>query len=456
MKKLIRIVLVALVSIQLGYAQDGFESSFEKENTLSANLGLTQVGDQTLVGIRIQPEFSFGKFGIGLDVPLQYDLTNKSLRTQEFTEGAGALRMIRYLRWGTKKKDAFYIKLGDMTGEQIGFGALVGNYSNAISFERRKVGISTDILIKKKVGIEAIYSDVNFDGTQKMLAVRPYYKPLGASGIPILKTLEVGATYVSDRDDFEETNGDGVVLESTTLAREGVNAFGFDMGVILLKNALLKLSADVQQSTLVKNDALAEEVAAAKLLDPTYGDYDTGSGFSAGIEAHFQFIANVFHLNARLERQWYGDNYTPQFFSFAYELNKDNRLRSLVGVEASEGIYGRLGSEILGTVKIEGELILPDNLGEDNPRKALLGINLQTKEMAGFKARGKYVKANLSDLGDSLKFDESSQANLLITKRLNKLMEVGVDYQWTFAQDSNGDFKPVNQVRPYVGFNFKF
>jgi hypothetical protein len=35
-------------------------------------------------------------------------------------------------------------------------------------------------------------------------------------------------------------------------------------------------------------------------------------------------------------------------------------------------------------------------------------------------------------------------------------MEAGVDYQWTFAADENGNFNAVNQVRPYFGVSFDF
>ena len=450
MKNLFRILLIIVLSNQVTYAQDGFESAFDDENSLSANLGFTSIGDQTFVGMRVQPEFSFGKFGLGLDIPLLFDIKSGEMRTEEFNNGVGVLRMIRYLSYGKKKKDPVYVKLGDMTGEQLGYGAILGNYSNAVSFERRKVGISADITFKEIVGLEALYSDLNFAGTQKILAVRPYYRPFGKLSIPIVKTIEFGASYVTDKVDFEEEG----TVSSTEFTRDGNSAYGFDVGVTLLKNALLQLTLDGQFATLVENDALADHVTANPFLyeGATYG---TGSGSAAGIEAHFRFVANVFHLNARIERQWYGENYIPQFYNFAYEINKDGRLRELVGAEKSQGIYGKLGSEILSLVKIEGELLLPDNL-EESERGAIVGVTLQTKEIGKFSAKGSYVKAQLDDLGDAFKLDERSLANILVTYRINKFIEAGVDYQWTFAEKEDGSFKAVNQVRPYVGASFKF
>lgn len=451
MRNLFKILLVIILSNQVIYAQDDFESAFDEENSLAANLGFTTVGDQTFVGMRVQPEFSFGKFGLGLDIPLLFNIKSGEIRTEEFNNGVGVLRMIRYLNYGKKKKDPVYIKLGDMTGEQLGYGSILGNYSNAVSFERRKIGISADITFKKVLGFEALYSDLNFNGTQKLLAVRPYYRPFGKKDIPVIKTIEFGASYVSDKDDFEE---EGVNVSTTKFTREGNSAFGFDVGAILLKNSLLKLTWDAQFTTLNENDALADDITTNpnNYVNTNYG---TGSGYATGLEAHFRFVANVFHLNARIERQWYGENYIPQFFNFAYEINKDQRLRELVGAEKSQGIYGKLGSEILGIVKIEGELLLPDDL-EESERGAIVGINLKTKEIGNFTARGSYVKAQLEDLGDAFRLDEGSLANLLVTYKFNKFMEAGVDYQWTFAENEDGSFKAVNQVRPYFGVSLKF
>ncbi|MGY5355203.1 hypothetical protein [Wenyingzhuangia sp. IMCC45467] len=454
MKYSFRVLLMLLICSHFTYSQDGFESAFEDENSLSANLGVTTIGDQTFVGMRVQPEFSFGKFGLGLDVPLLFDVSNGEMRTEEFNNGVGLLRLVRYLSYGKKKQDPVYVKLGDMTGEQLGYGAMLGNYSNAVSFERRKVGVSADITFKEIVGLEAIYSDLNFNGSQKLFAIRPYYKPFGQLSIPIVKTIEFGVSFASDKDNYQESSS-GTTIPSTQFTRDGNSAFGFDMGAVLLQNMLLKLTWDMQYTKLNENDALAKDISNNPLNYGTGVSYGSGSGFATGLEAQFKFVANVFHVNARIERQWYGDHYIPQFFNFAYEINKDARLMELVGAEKSQGIYGKLGSEILGIVKIEGELLLPDDLKNSN-RGAIVGLNLQTKEIGKFRARGKYLKAQLSDLGDAFKLDQRSLANILVTYRLNRFMETGVDYQWTFAEKEDGSFRAIHQVRPYIGVSIKF
>lgn len=452
MKKITLLFLFTISVFQFTTAQEDslesdFKSAFDDNNSFAANLGFTNIDGKNFFGFRVQPEFSFGKFGLGLDVPLLFDLEGGGLRTEEFKQGAGIIRMIRFLRYGNKNTDAVYVKVGDLTGERLGYGSLIGNYTNATSFERRKVGISASILIKKFIGLEAIYSDLSFDGSTKMLGLRPFIKPFGNTSIPIIKTLEIGASFVSDNDDFEE---EGAPAIATRYSRDGVNASSYDIGMHLIKSKMLNLNIDAQYSRLAKNDLLASD-------NPT-ANYDAGTGFAVGVETNFRFIANTVFLNARIERQWYGNNYVPQLFNFAYEINKDQRLRELLTAEESQGIYGTLTAEILRTVKIGGSLLLPDNIDGTSvdSRRAIVGIDLETKQIGKFKARGSYVKAGLIDLADAFKLDQNSLANLIVTYKINRFMETGVDYQWTFAADETGSFKAVSQIRPYVGVSFDF
>ncbi|MEO9571928.1 MAG: hypothetical protein ABJH82_06980 [Polaribacter sp.] len=452
MKKIILIFIITISAIQFSKAQDdllnsAFESAFGDTNIFNANLGLTNIDGQNYFGMRIQPEFTIGKLGVGLDVPLLFDMESGQIRTEEFKHGAGILRMIRFLRYGNKKTDPVFIKLGDLTGEKLGYGSLIGNYTNATSFERRKIGVSASILVKKMFGVEVIYSDLNFNGSTKLFGLRPFVKPFGQTEIPIIKTMEIGASSVSDYDDYQE---EGATEITTKYSSNGVRANGYDIGVSLIKTQILQLGLDAQFSKLSKNDLLA--------LDTPTANYGAGTGFAVGVEADFKFIANSVYMNARIERQWYGDNYIPQFFNFAYEINKDARLKELLTATKSQGIFGTLTAEILKTIKIGGSLLIPDDLDGNDPssRKAIVGIDLETKQIGKFKAKGTYVKAGLNDLGDAFSLDERSLANLIVTYKVNKFMEAGVDYQWTFAENENGVFKAINQVRPYVGVSIDF
>ncbi|PWG05437.1 hypothetical protein [Polaribacter aquimarinus] len=452
MKKITLFLFITITAFQFTKAQNNnvesaFKSAFDEDNVFNANIGLTNIDGQNYFGMRIQPEFSFGKFGLGLDIPLLFDIENGQIRKEEFNHGAGILRMIRFFRYGDKNTDPIYVKVGDLSGERLGFGSLIGNYTNATSFERRKVGISASILIKKIAGLEIIYSDLNFDGSSKMLGLRPFVKPFGRTEIPIIKTIEIGASFVSDNDDYQE---EGAQQITTKYSSDGVKAMSFDLGLSLVRTNLLNLRLDAQYSKLSKNNLLAAD-------NPT-ANYGAGNGFAIGLETDFRFIANTVLLNARIERQWYGDNYIAQFFNFAYEINKDARIRELLTATKSQGIFGTLSAEILKTIKIGGSLLLPDNIDSNDPnsRGAIVGLDLETKQIGKFKARGTYVKAGLNDLGDAFTLDNRSLANIIVTYKMGRFMEAGVDYQWTFAADENGNFLARNQVRPYFGISVDF
>lgn len=450
-KSLLFFVLFAL-GFQVAIAQDDvlesvFESAFDDTNIFNANLGLTNIDGQNYFGLRVQPEFTIGKLGVGLDIPLLFDMENGQIRTEEFKHGAGILRMIRFLRYGNKKTDPVYIKIGDLTGEKLGYGSLIGNYTNATSFERRKIGASASILIKKTYGLEVIYSDLNFNGSTKLLGIRPFMKPFGQSSIPIVETMEIGVSTVSDNDNYQEV---GATEITTKYSSSGIKANSFDVGVSLIRTQMLNLGLDAQFSKLSKNNLLASD-------NPT-ANYGAGTGFAIGLESNFKFIANTVYMNARIERQWYGDNYIPQFFNFAYEINKDARMQELLTATKSQGIFGTLTAEILQSIKIGGSLMIPDDMDSNDPnsRRAIVGLDLETKQIGKFKAKGTYVKAGLNNLGDAFSLDERSLANLIVTYKVNSFMEAGVDYQWTFAENENGVFKAINQVRPYVGVSMEF
>lgn len=451
-EKIILFLCFTIFSFQILKAQDepiesAFKSAFEGDNVFNANIGLTNIDGKSYFGMRIQPEFSIGKIGLGLDLPLLFDLESGAIRKEEFQQGAGVLRMIRFLRYGNKNSDPVYVKIGDLTGERLGFGSLIGNYTNATSFERRKVGASASILIKEMFGLELIYSDLNFSGPTKMLGLRPFVKPFGKTDIPIIKTMEIGASFVSDNDNYQE---EGAPTNTTRYSNDGVRANSFDMGMSLLKTSLLNLRLDAQYSQISKINLLA--------ADNPLANYDAGSGFAVGIETDFRFIANTVYMNARIERQWYGDNYIPQLFNFAYEINKDARLSELLTATKSQGIFGILSAEILKTIKIGGSLLIPDDIDGNDPdsRRAIVSLDLETKQIGRFKARGTYLKAGLNDLADTFTLDERSLANLIVTYKIGRFMEAGVDYQWTFAANENGKFKATNQVRPYFGISIDF
>jgi len=454
---ILAILFCALVLPQTVRSQVNFEfeSSFDNINSLdsvsvfSSAFGFARIGGENYAGVRLNPELRLGKVGVGFDIPVYFNLDDGKMYTDEFKGGTGLLRMISYLSYGRKKKDPVYIKVGQLRGEHVGYGSLVNNYSNSMSFEKRKTGISYDICIKKMFGVEGMYSDFN-TSSFNLFAIRPYVRPFGASEIPVIKTIDMGFTYVTDKDKtkrYDESN------DINHFLKDGIDAWSLDMGITLVNSSVFNLGWYAHYSKLrkVESDSLKMYFAAPETL----ADYDSGTGMGIGLNANMKIIGNLFKLNARIERLWYSDNYMPQFFDAMYELNKDAKIAQLGKAEKQEGIYGSLNASILDKIIVGGNLLLPDDISETSP--AFMQFHLRTKDLFDrILIEGSYSKGNLSKLDDAFKFDENSLALMRFAYKVSPFIYTGVDYRWAWVEKDNGNYKIDNSVMPYVAMKFNF
>jgi hypothetical protein len=435
----------------------------EKANSLGAYFGYTNIGGENIIGFRVQPDLQIGKLGVGLDIPLQFSITNKKFRTEEFQDGVGLLRMIRFLSWGTKKQDDYYVKVGDLTGSFLGYGMLINNYSNSISVDKRKIGVDLDFCFGKMWGIEVLYSDVDVRSLN-MLGIRPYIRPLGKTGIPILKTFDIGVQYVTDRDKTGSILSTDLTSNHNTFIGEGgVNAEAVDMGMTLLNMPMIRLQAFGSAARLERNksanlhqalqDSINNGGNAEYIHDvQSYENDGVGYGISAGLDLKFKFLGNVLRLDARAERLWYTDNFIPHFFDISYEMNKDARIMQAVTAKAQQGYYAELGLMVLSKIMVSGGLLLPDDMGVNNP--ALLRLTLDGSKISkSIVLEGEYVKGGLTSFNDVITLDERSLVSVRAAYKLLNMLCIGVDYNWTWA-NVNGKFVPSSYWAPYVGFKF--
>jgi len=226
--------------------------------------------------------------GVGIDVPILYGLQSQEIRTDMFKDGVGVLRTIRHIRFGVQKSDPVYVRVGQLSGTMIGYGGLVNNYSNGLGFEKRKFGLHTDINYKGYGGIEAMYSD--FDpSSMNLLVIRPYVRPIAFLGIPIVSTLEVGATIVKDKDQTKTPVTDSTYT-TNVFTEEGIGAFGIDAGMTLLQIPFIQIDLFANYGRLDMDTKAMKDTVLA--LSDDLG-YKNSSGVSAGINFRFNFIANV-------------------------------------------------------------------------------------------------------------------------------------------------------------------
>lgn len=407
-------------------------------SSIRASFGLTQIGGDTYVGMRLQPEFRLGKFGFGLDIPFQFNIDTKEFRNDEFKGGVEVLRLVRYFTFGKKKEDQLYVRVGDLTGVSLGYGTLINNYSNSPSFEARKFGINADINYKGIFGVEGLYSDIN---GSNLLGLRPFVRPLRSTRIPIVKTLELGASFVSDRGKNADSTG-------VFLKQKGMKANAYDLGLTFLNTRFIKLVGYAQTSQLqrVESDTLDSYLTANALT------YKKGTGSSAGLSAKMNVAGTFFMVDARVERLWYNNHYLPQFFDAIYEINKDAKIASLGIAESKQGIYGNLGIILFSKFRLNGSLLMPDVVSAETP--ALVQVGLEAAQLADkLTISGNYIKGGLTDLNDAFTLDQRSLANVNAVYQLSRFFYVGVDYKWTFARLEDGTVEATDYVRPFFGLS---
>ncbi|MEO9871671.1 hypothetical protein [Ekhidna sp.] len=412
--------------------------------SINGGMTYTQIDGKDYVGLVLSPEFKLGKVGVGLNVPILYGLDDKSIRTEIFEDGVGVARLFRYIRYGAQKKDPVYVKAGEISGLMLGYGGLMNNYTNSTSYEKRKVGIHADFNYDRFVGLELLYSDLN-PQSFNLFGARPYIRPLSAFPLKIINTLEVGASYIVDKDQTDIITSDSTST-TYTFTKSGAKGLGIDMGLTLLSSPFIQIDMFASYSRLnIESDTLTQ-------LANAFGenDFKTGSGVSVGMNFRMHFIADVFSTDIRIERLNNSDHYIPQFFNATYEINKDARIASLITTEGKNGIYGSLRGHVLKKVSLGGSLMIPDDISVASP--AFVELSADMERLADkFSFHGNYVKGDLDDLGDAFSFDERSLAKMRFIYHMNKFLATGVDYYWLFTPTAEGEFQATKYVMPYFG-----
>lgn len=426
-------------------------------NSINGGFTYTQIGDEGFVGLTLSPNFQIWKIGLGLDIPVLFSIDDFTFRDEIYKDGIGVGRLIRYISYGRQKKDQVYVKVGQLDNLMIGYGGLVNNYTNSISFEKRKLGLHYDLNFKGLVGIEGMYSD--FDpGSRNLLVTRPYVRPLSFTSIPVVRTFEFGVTFASDRDQTEIPTGENA-FTTYDFTEGGISAFGLDAGITLLRIPFIQIDAFFNYSKLnLLDGGLNDTIQSTPVVfdSPAMENgYEEGSGISAGVNFRFNFIANLLSTDVRIERLSYTEHYIPQFFDANYELNKDGKILSTTAAGEMSGIYGSLQGQILEVVQLGGSLLLPDEISATSP--AVVRLNADIDRLADkFSLHGSYVKGNLTDLSDAFTLDQRSIAKVRFIYHMNRFLAAGVDYFWAFTPVAGGGYEATRYISPYFGLSISF
>lgn len=439
------ILLITISFVLLGFtlssaqiAEGGLAYMGSNSNLLYGGIGLTAIdsdaGSQTYFNVHLRPEFAFGKLGIGLNINLLFNTDTGEIRGEDWDEPLDYLRQIRYIRWG-RKFDPLYIKVGTLDAVRIGHGSIVNFYSNAASWDNRKLGMAFDIDFGT-AGFETMTS--NF-ARSELFTVRAYVRPLKfAMPIPIVKNLSLGATYARDFDpDAREASDDGV------------SVYGFDAELPVLKSSKLALYFYYDWAQIYGFSSVESK-------SRTFGN-----GHFAGVAADLGGLLNT-DFHAKFERRWLGKEFMPSYFDAFYEIQRyqEGGLRKtdmLLGItEETRGWFGEFWGKILDErIRVLGMYSYLDDVEESG----MLHFELDAPDLVPVLAmHATYDKTAIETLKDVFTLDYRSLARVGVGYRINPFLIMYVDYIWTFEETYPGSrvYQPQERIEPKLVLAYKF
>jgi len=245
-------------------AQDAPKSPFTFSGAVNLGSDVLLTGAPDLAGSRapetwtrlgFQPDFGFGKIGLGLDLTIHFMLypdqgTSFEPYPGDWVPGYRSngrtfldvyLPKILYVRYGKKGEDPFFAKLGSINNLSLGDGFIMSNYSNMHFMPEKRVfgldlGLDGSLFNFPYVGVELLTGNVaRFD----VIGSRLYARPLVDTGIPILKDAQVGATVVADTNPYLYAD----TTMTASASADTIAAYGADIAVPLVAGKDFPLTA---------------------------------------------------------------------------------------------------------------------------------------------------------------------------------------------------------------------
>ncbi|MBN1308785.1 MAG: hypothetical protein JXA18_12755 [Chitinispirillaceae bacterium] len=170
--------------------------------------GTATVNDEQWTRLALGVDVPIWKFGVFFDVELFIDNDGQfSDKGWNFRDDwlEALTRKIRYIRFG-QEGELLFVKLGGLSSVSLGYGFLVDRFTNMLHYpDQRQLGLQFDLNDISPVGItlQTLVADFkDFDTDGGILAARCAFRPLKATGIPIVKGIAVGGSYATDLNQY--------------------------------------------------------------------------------------------------------------------------------------------------------------------------------------------------------------------------------------------------------------
>jgi hypothetical protein len=401
----------------------GFQDPFRypERNYLDSGLGVTWLDGTPYTTFTLAPDIAIGNFGVGIYLQLLFNNEdNWKLRTIEYEDGPGFLRVFRYIRFG-QKYDPYFFLVGTIERATLGHGFLMWNYNNASSYDKRKIGLIADMDFNK-FGFEFVWSAI---GTSNLRGVNVYLRPLQLfnSDIPILDSFRIYGTFARDSK------------VNTSAAPDSTDTF-----------TAYSVGADLQWLKI------------ADFHSTIYAEYgkfvDYGDGKALGIDFVFPNFIGIFGLSARFEKRFVGDQFVPNVFGPLYELNRELKFfEAIKSVTKTEVYFGELAGHIINRVLLLGSFHKLNEI----PNSGVLHLEASVPALIPrIELRGYYDKSGIETFEDARTLDTRSVLTAEASYQLNPFMYLTAIYRWYWLEDPTGVFTPVERFEPRVTFRYSF
>ena len=289
--------------------------------------GLTFIGTSPYIQLQAQPDFSLGKYGIGLDLVVLYNPYATDTSRQFLAEDGESwdspstwLRLIRYVSYA-QPYDPFYFRLGELDYLTIGHGSIMSGYSN---YDRRGLRVNLR-KSNSRYGVETVVNDL---GNPLIFGGRLFYRPfLRSENNNFLTRFELGGTYLTDINPNPQEDGE-----------EPLTALGVDAGFPIVERSTFRLDlyndfavlntlseepADMSEEPEEQLEIESTQQEPTRRLESTpIGGEDAALGqqFAWGnaVGVGFTFPKALFKLEYRV----LGEGYIPSVFDYTYESSK--------------------------------------------------------------------------------------------------------------------------------------
>ncbi|MCX7882856.1 MAG: hypothetical protein N2314_06520 [Brevinematales bacterium] len=371
-----------------------------------------QVGNITLDGtnylsLRLQPDLSIGKFGIGLDLNLEFD-PQWNFRTSEWNTWQAVLSKILYIRYGVKG-DPFYIKVGNIDDFTLGNGWIMRRFSNMRDFPAiKKLGLALDTDFK----ITGFESAVDNIWDWDIMGLRVYVRPLQPTQIFLLEKLEIGGTVAADLDPANPTPPADKPYQFSDGNAKPVTVVGLDMGLPLVDSPWFTLRPYADIGYIVNK----------------------GTGEAVGIRGDVVSI-----IPYRFEVRILQPRFVPIYFDTYYESVRSIKYDSLENfTNHSAGWAFTSGLQLMkGALFVD--FTIEDNWEETSLPSLTLALGANKQILQLFDIRATWTRQNIAEWNDVFKYEsEDSQLGLLINYYASQNLILSLVYKRTFKLDENG------------------